>query len=68
VADFAAALRQGDGGAYVNFLGDEAQRESAPPTRGPTWDRLMAIKARYDPTSLFRRNQNIPPAIKPAGQ
>jgi hypothetical protein len=28
----------------------------------------MATKARYDPTSLFRRNQNIPPAIKPAGQ
>jgi hypothetical protein len=36
----------------VNFFDDEAQRGSAPPTRGPTWDRLMAIKACYDPTSL----------------
>lgn len=28
---------------------------------GPTWDRLVAIKRRYDPTNLFRLNQNIPP-------
>ena len=34
-------------------------REAYP---GATWDRLAAIKARYDPTNLFRLNQNIPPA------
>jgi hypothetical protein len=28
----------------------------------------MATKARYDPTNLFQRNQNIPPAIKRPGQ
>ena len=63
VANFAAALRQGDNGVYVNFLGDEGTeciREAYP---GSTWDRLAAIKARYDPTNLFRLNQNIPPAI-----
>jgi FAD/FMN-containing dehydrogenase len=60
--EFAAALRQNDGGAYVNFLGvvDQAQVRAAYP--GRTWERLAAIKARYDPTNLFRLNQNIPPA------
>ncbi len=29
---------------------------------GATWDRLAAIKAEYDPTNLFARNQNVPPA------
>ena len=64
VTDFAAALRQGDGGVYVNFLGDEgkARIRAAYPTS--TWDRLAAIKGRYDPTNLFRLNQNIPPMIE----
>jgi len=62
VTGFAAALRQGDPGVYVNFVGDEGQgrvREAYP---GSTWERLTAVKARYDPTNLFRLNQNIPPA------
>jgi FAD/FMN-containing dehydrogenase len=61
VTRFADALRQGDAGVYVNFLGDEGEgrvREAYP---GSTWDRLAAIKSRYDPTNLFRLNQNIPP-------
>ncbi len=61
VTDFAAALQQEDTGAYVNFLGDEGEgriREAYP---GATWERLTAIKRRYDPTNLFHRNQNIPP-------
>lgn len=59
---FAAALRQSDGGAYVNFLADvdAAQVHAAYP--GGTWERLAAIKHRYDPTNLFRLNQNIPPS------
>jgi FAD/FMN-containing dehydrogenase len=62
VADGAAALRQGIGGAYVNFLGDEGEARVREAYPGSTWDRLAAIKARYDPTNLFRLNQNIPPA------
>lgn len=60
--NFAAALRQRDNGAYVNFLGDEGEARIRAAYPGPTWDRLAAIKRRYDPTNLFRLNQNIPPA------
>ncbi|MBZ0294418.1 MAG: FAD-binding oxidoreductase [Anaerolineae bacterium] len=62
VTDFASGLRQGDTGAYVNFLGDEGVARIREAYPGATWDRLAAIKARYDPTNLFRLNQNIPPA------
>ena len=62
VTDFAAALRQGDGGMYVNFLGQEGQGNIRAAYPGQTWDRLAAIKHRYDPTNLFRLNQNIPPS------
>jgi FAD/FMN-containing dehydrogenase len=62
VADLCATLRQGDDGAYVNFLEDEGEARVRAAYPGATWDRLAAIKARYDPTNLFRRNQNVPPA------
>jgi FAD/FMN-containing dehydrogenase len=64
VEAFAAALRQGDHGAYVNFLGDEGEARIRAAYPGSTWDRLRQIKARYDPTNLFRLNQNIPPATE----
>jgi FAD/FMN-containing dehydrogenase len=63
LSDFSTALHQGDSGAYVNFLGDESPDRVRSAYPGPTWDRLAAIKARYDPTNLFRLNQNIPPAV-----
>jgi hypothetical protein len=62
IRGFAAALRQRDGGAYVNFLGDEGVDRVRDAYPGPTWDRLRAIKDRYDPTNLVHLNQNIPPA------
>ena len=62
VTNFAAALRQGDGGAYVNFLAEEGAARVRAAYPGSTWDRLRAIKAQYDPTNLFRLNQNIPPS------
>jgi FAD/FMN-containing dehydrogenase len=62
VTGFAAALGQGDAGVYVNFLGDEGEARVREAYPGSTWDRLAAIKGRYDPTNLFRLNQNIAPA------
>jgi FAD/FMN-containing dehydrogenase len=61
VTGFASALRQGDAGAYVNFLGDEGEERVRDAYPGATWDRLAKVKGRYDPTNLFRLNQNIPP-------
>jgi Berberine and berberine like len=61
-ADLAAALRQPDSGACVGFLADEGEERIRAAYPGATWDRLAAVKARYDPTNVFRLNQNIPPA------
>lgn len=61
VANLAGALSDGKPGAYTGFLGDDGadrMREAYP---GPTWDRLVDVKRRYDPTNLFRGNHNIPP-------
>lgn len=63
VTDFATALQQNDQGAYVNFLGNDGAARIRAAYPGGTWDRLRAIKARYDPTNLFRLNQNIPPGV-----
>jgi FAD/FMN-containing dehydrogenase len=62
LSQFAAAIAQGDEGAYVNFLADEAEERVRAAYPGATWDRLRAIKRQYDPTNLFRVNHNIPPA------
>jgi FAD/FMN-containing dehydrogenase len=61
VESLAAALRRGDPGVYVNFLGDEGPERVREAYPGRTWDRLVEVKRRYDPTNLFRLNQNIPP-------
>ncbi len=52
-------------GVYVNRLHEEGA-ERAREAYGVNYERLAAIKAKYDPTNFFRMNQNIPPAI-PAG-
>jgi hypothetical protein len=48
-------------GIYLNFVADEGL-DRVKSSYGPHWDRLVALKDRYDPTNLFRLNQNIPPS------
>jgi FAD/FMN-containing dehydrogenase len=62
VGEMADSLRQGDAGAYVNFLGDDGEQAVRAAYPGATWDRLVSVKRDYDPDNLFRLNQNIPPA------
>jgi FAD/FMN-containing dehydrogenase len=55
-----AAADASTGRAYVNFLGDS---DEARTSYGPeTYARLVALKRAYDPTNVFRLNQNIDPA------
>ena len=61
IAKVGAELQQGDKGVYVNFLDDEGEERIRAAYPGRTWDRLREVKRRYDPTNLFRLNQNIPP-------
>jgi FAD/FMN-containing dehydrogenase len=52
------------GGAYVNFLmGDEGE-DRVKKTYGDNYERLVAIKNKYDPHNLFRVNQNVKPSRK----
>ncbi len=63
LAEFAAALHQGNNAAYVNFLGDEGEARVRAAYPGATWDRLSEIKRRYDPGNVFHLNHNIRPSI-----
>jgi FAD/FMN-containing dehydrogenase len=59
---YAAALApHSEAGGYINFMDSEDQNRIAD-NYGPNWERLVAVKAKYDPDNLFRVNQNIAPA------
>ena len=49
------------GGSYVNFMMEEGQDRVQATYRG-NYERLAAIKAKYDPDNVFHVNQNIQPA------
>jgi FAD/FMN-containing dehydrogenase len=48
------------GGVYVNFLGEDGE-EQVKAAYGEHFQRLVALKRKYDPTNFFRLNQNIRP-------
>ncbi len=62
VRDFWSALEpHHTSGVYVNFLMNEGEDRVREAYGAKKYDRLKALKRRYDPDNLFRLNQNIPP-------
>ena len=47
---------------YVNFLMDEGEDRVRQAYGSAKYDRLKALKRKYDPDNFFRNNQNLPPA------
>ncbi|NIO29723.1 MAG: FAD-binding protein [Candidatus Latescibacteria bacterium] len=50
------------GGVYVNFMTQEEEKR-VKVAYGDSYDRLVALKNKYDPTNFFRLNQNIQPSV-----
>jgi FAD/FMN-containing dehydrogenase len=65
VKEFKNSLRPPDDSAYVGFLTDDGQARIRGAYPGATWDRLARVKSTYDPTNLFRLNQNVQPDAVP---
>lgn len=59
--DFHRATEPFAQGVYVNFLSDEGEDRVKAAYTPEVWDRLVQLKNKYDPTNLFRMNQNIKP-------
>jgi FAD/FMN-containing dehydrogenase len=50
-------------GVYVNNLGEEGE-DRVKEAYGANYERLVALKNKYDPTNLFRLNQNVRPTVQ----
>lgn len=59
---FAAMEPHSTGDVYVNFLHNDEGEARVRAAYGHRYERLAAIKARYDPDNVFQSNQNIKPA------
>jgi FAD/FMN-containing dehydrogenase len=61
LAEVWARLAPHVNGAYANFLGSATGEDVAAVYPAPTYERLAAVKRRYDPGNLFAGNHNIRP-------
>jgi FAD/FMN-containing dehydrogenase len=51
------------GGVYVNHLSSDDAEQRVKSAFGPNYERLVAVKNKYDPKNLFRVNHNIKPTV-----
>jgi FAD/FMN-containing dehydrogenase len=67
VRESSAAMRPfATGGIYLNFEQDEGEEHVRAGYSREKYERLVALKDKYDPNNLFRINQNIAPSGAPA--
>ena len=50
-------------GGYVNYLDKDEGDARVKAAYGPNYERLVAVKKKYDPTNFFHLNQNIKPTV-----
>jgi FAD/FMN-containing dehydrogenase len=50
-----------NGGGYVNFMMDDGDEHRLKTSYGENYDRLVALKEKYDPANFFNVNQNFKP-------
>ena len=58
---FAAVQPQVSKAAYVNFLDQDEGADRIRAAYGDNYEKLVALKRKYDPTNFFKMNQNIRP-------
>jgi hypothetical protein len=51
------------GGEYVNNLGEEGE-DRVRASYGENYERLVALKNKYDPTNFYRLNANVMPTVR----
>ena len=61
--DFSTAMQPLSSGGYVNFLSNEGEERIKAAYGAAKYERLVDLKNKYDPTNLFRMNQNIRPTV-----
>ena len=63
--EFSTALLPFSSGAYINQVGTEEEEgaEAIQAAFGDNFQRLAALKQKYDPANLFSHNQNIRPRV-----
>jgi len=55
----APGVRNREPSQSVNFFGHEGKERVRAAYGEQTYQKLVAVKGRYDPTNLFRMNQNV---------